>query len=309
MTSMYEEKTIGRAIETLIGGYKGEFEILVSIPDEPTWEALYKKGVELGIQDKIIRSPLSLDGKPKGKPRELNALMDMARGDIWILGDGDTYFGNEVITKMIKYFDDPSVMAVTGRPFSSDNKNESKFAYYGHLLTDAAHHKRTIDLTSTPTGRSKRFVPKRKVFPISGYLCALRSSDIRAPEDTLVEDAYFTYEIFNRGGKVIYEPDAHVFVQFPKNMRDFYRQKKRSVGGYIQLWKYGVVSEETKSRSFWRELEYFWFPIKYAQGIRQLWWSFQLYPIRLWLWIRIYWERKIRRKDFFRTWVRVESTK
>jgi cellulose synthase/poly-beta-1,6-N-acetylglucosamine synthase-like glycosyltransferase len=137
----------------------------------------------------------------------------------------------------------------------------------------------------------------------------MRATKVRAPEDTLVEDAYISYVIHNQGGKIVYAPEAVVYVKYPTNMNDFYKQRKRTVGGFVQLWKYGVVTEETKSRSFWRELEYAWFPLKYAQNLKELLWSFMLYPIRLWLWIRIYWERKVLNKSFFKTWVRVESTK
>ena len=115
--------------------------------------------------------------------------------------------------------------------------------------------------------------------------------------------------IFNEGGRIEYEPEALVFVKYPTNLKDYFKQKKRSTGGYMQLWEYGIVKPETKSRSFWRELEYFWFPIKYARNLKELFYSFMMYPVRLWLWVQIFWERKIVKKDFVKTWVRVESTK
>lgn len=308
ITAMREAATIGRGLETLLNGYTGDLEILVSIPDEETWQALIATATSLGIADKVKRSELSLDGKPKGKPRELNALMDMAQGDIWIFGDaGDTEFGDNVINKLLQHFDDPQVFAVTGRPLSMDSK-DNMMGYFGHLLADAAHHKRMIDLTDNP-GHSRTFVKKRPFFPVSGYLFAMRKTDIRAPEDTLVEDAFFSYELHNRGHKIAYEPEAKVYVKYARTLADYFKQKKRSVGGYVQLWKYHIVKPETNTRSFWLELEYFWFPIRYAQNLQQLWWSIMLYPVRLWLWIQIFWERRVLNKDFARTWVRIETTK
>ncbi len=308
IASMYEEKTIGKAIETFIQGYTGDFEILVSIPDAATFAAARDKCIELGITDKFIPTTLDLKGNPQGKPAELNHLMDMARGDIWFFGDGDTYFGDNVIDKLLQHFDDDQVMAVTGRPISGDSK-DTMMGYFGHLLADAAHHKRTVDLTENATGKSLNLVKKRPFFPVSGYLFAMRKTDIRAPKDTLVEDAYFSYAVHNAGGKIEYEPGAVVYVKYPKTMKDYFKQKKRSTGGYVQLWEYGVVRSETKTRSFWRELEYFWFPLRYAGSLRELLWSLMMFPVRLWLWIVIYWERKVLRKDFKKTWVRIESTK
>jgi cellulose synthase/poly-beta-1,6-N-acetylglucosamine synthase-like glycosyltransferase len=308
-TAMREAKTIGRGLETLIKGYDGEYEVLVSIPDEETFEALISKAKELGIENRIKRSSVSLDGKPKGKPFELNTLMDEAKGDIWICADiGDSYFGENAINKLLKHFENPETFAVTGRPESADSKN-NMMGYFGHLLADAAHHKRTVDLTENPAGRGLSFVKKRPFFPVSGYLFAMRKNDIRAPKDALAEDGYYSYVIFNEGRKIEYEPEAIVYVKYATNLADYFKQKKRSTGGYMQLWQYGIVKAETKTRTFWRELEYFWFPIKYAQNLIQFFWSLMLYPIRLWLWLQIYWERKVVKKDFVRTWVRIESTK
>jgi cellulose synthase/poly-beta-1,6-N-acetylglucosamine synthase-like glycosyltransferase len=183
-------------------------------------------------------------------------------------------------------------------------------SYWGGLLADAAHHKRNIDLTEHPVGLSTKIVPKRKFFPISGYGALIRNIDeLELPKDCLVDDAYISYLIYNLGYRISYAPEAKVLVKYPKTLSDYFLQKKRSVGGYIQLWNYGVVKPETKTRSFWRELEYAWFPIKYAQSLQQLVWSLMMYPTRFWLWLQIYWERKFNEKEFNETWVRIESTK
>lgn len=307
ITAYKESQTIGQCIETFLDGHTDwgqDFEILLACPDEETLQAAFSKVQELGLVEKFqhVADP------GQGKPAALKLLMDKAQGDVWFFGDGDSYFGENVIGRMLTHFNNPEVMGVTGRPRSSDPKS-SMMAYFGHLLSDAANHKRNVDLTSTPQGRSATFVPKRNFFPMSGYLYAIRKTDVRPPADTLVEDAYLSYVIYNAGGRIEYEPSAEVFVKYPKTLSDYFKQKNRSTGGYIQLWQYGVVKPETKTRSFWRELEYFWFPIAYAQNLRELIWSFLLYPIRLWMWIMIYWERRIVKKDFVKTWVRVESTK
>lgn len=304
LTAWKEERTIGKCIETLMNGFSGEFELILGCPDEGTYNAAMVKATEMGIQDRII---LFRD-EGKGKPRALNEMMQRARGEFWVFGDGDVYFGENVINKLLAAFADPQVMAVTGRPRSADSKS-TMMGYFGNLLADAAHHKRTIDLTENPQGRGKLFVKKRPFFPVSGYLHAMRSTTIRLADDTLVDDAYLSYEVHRQGGKIAYVPDAEVFVHYPTTLSDYFKQKKRSVGGYLQLWKYGFVTKQTNTRSFWRELEYFWFPLTYAKNLRELLWSLALYPIRTYLWLVIFWERRIRNKSFERTWVRIESTK
>ena len=104
-------------------------------------------------------------------------------------------------------------------------------------------------------------------------------------------------------------PEAKVYVNYPSNLKDWYKQKLRAVGGYVQLWKFGVIENNTKVRNFWKELEYFWFPIKYAKSIKEYIWSLALYPMRLYMWLIIFYQQRIRKKSFDEIWVRVESTK
>jgi cellulose synthase/poly-beta-1,6-N-acetylglucosamine synthase-like glycosyltransferase len=308
ITAYKEEKSIAKCIECIANpaysGIPNDFEILLACPDDETYNAAMGQIAVLDLEAKFnfIRDP------GKGKPVALNLLMDKAKGDILILTDGDVYFGEKAVEELLKSFEDPTTMLVTGRPKSADSRN-SMMGYFGHLLSDAAHHKRTVDLTSEPAGMGLKFVKKREFFPVSGYIYAVRKTDIRFPEDCLVDDAYISYVVFNNGGKISYAPKALAYVKYPTNLSDYFKQKARSTGGYIQLWQYNVVKPSTKTRSFFRELEYFWFPIKYAKNLKEIFWSFLLYPIRLWLWLKIYWDRKVVKKDFVKTWVRIESTK
>ena len=308
LTAWKEEKTIAKVIKCLVdkeySGISNDFEILLACPDSETYEEAQKTIKELGIENKFVY----IKDPKKGKPYALNLLTTKAKGDIWIFTDGDVYFEKNAVRHLVKHFNDLSVYAVTGRPISNDSRN-NMMGYFGHLLSDAAHHKRTIDLTTTPVGKSLTFVKKRSFFPVSGYIYATRKFDYKFPDDTLVDDAYISYLFYNEGKRIEYEPEAIVYVKYPTTMKDYYKQKKRSVGGYMQLWKYGVIKQTTKTRTFWRELEYFWFPINYAKNLKELFWSLMLYPTRLWLWVQIYVERKMINKDFESTWTRVESTK
>jgi cellulose synthase/poly-beta-1,6-N-acetylglucosamine synthase-like glycosyltransferase len=314
ITAYKEEKTIGKVIECLVDkNYSGlgknkidkDWEIIVIAPDKRTKLAAEKKLQSLNIQKSNYRI---LTDQGIGKPAALNLCFKKAKGDWLLLTDGDVIFSKNAIFQLVKKASEEDLGGVTGRPFGAEPKN-SMLNYWGALLADAAHHKRTIDLTTQTTGKSRRFIRKREFFPLSGYIMLIKNLDLRLPEDTLIDDAYISYELFNKGYRLGYAPAAKVAVKYPTTLSDYFKQKKRSTGGYVQLWKYGIVKPETKSRNFWRELEYFWFPIKYAKNLKELIWSLCLYPARLWLWIMIYWERKIIKKDFSRTWVRIETTK
>jgi cellulose synthase/poly-beta-1,6-N-acetylglucosamine synthase-like glycosyltransferase len=297
LVSMREEKTIQRCIQTLTQGLTEDFELLVSIPDEGTWVAAVEICTTLGFRDRLYRSNLSKQGLAVGKPKELSQLMDMAQGDFWIFCDGDTFFGDSPILKLLQQFKKDEIQAVSGRPISADTRS-NRMGYFGHLLSEAAHFKRMQE-SNTESG----------FFPVSGYLFAMRASNIRPKADSLAEDAYISYKIHNSGGKIGYAPKAEVFVYYPKTLSDYFKQKKRSAGGYYQLKKYNLINTKNTKRSFLKEMEFWWFPLRYAQNKRELWWSLQLYPIRVLTWFLIFWEQKILKKDFGNTWSRVESTK
>lgn len=337
ITAFKEEATIGKAIECICdpnySGIPKDFELILACPDEGSHLAAQRKVIEMGIEDKYIwiQDPGKIEGK--GKPTGLNLAINKAKGDILIFTDGDVYFEEFAVKELIAPFESNSdeegvnnIQLVTGRPRSGDSKN-AMMGYFGHLLADAAHHKRTIELTESPEGKGTLFVKKVGFFPVSGYIYALRREFISKlpkfkesserygtfegifPEHTLVDDAYISYVVHNSGGLIGYAPEAIAYVKYPTNLKDYFKQKKRSTGGYVQLWEYGVVESKTKTRSLKKELEYFWFPFKYASNIKEFFYSLMLYPIRLWLWIMIFWERRVTKKDFVKTWVRVESTK
>lgn len=315
ITAFKEERTIGRLIETIINpAISGigqhlvdqAWEIIISAPDTDTLEAAKAKLNLSGVAKSKFKL---IQDKGLGKPIAVNLCLEGAKGDYLLLTDGDVELGEGAVEKLMQFVEDhPDYGGVSGRPVSRDAKT-SLMLYWGNLLADAAHHKRNIDLSENPTGKSTRLIPKRKFFPLSGYLFVMKNIRLKTPEDCLIEDAYFSYQIYNLGYKLGYQPDARVLVKYANNLKDYLIQKKRSTGGYMQLWKYGVVTKETKSRSFWRELEYAWFPLRYATNLKESGWSLLMYPVRLWLWIAIFWERKIIKKSFSDTWERVESTK
>lgn len=310
ITAWKEEKTIGKAINSLVNpnwnDYKDKFEIIIVCPDDKTWI----KAKETADRFRFVNIKRVKDPK-KGKPTALNLAFKEAKGEILILTDGDVYFSKNVISRIFKFFKDPKVGGVTGRPISL-GKKDSFMQFANHFYADVAHHKRMVTMRNDVSGRSLKVVSKKpRFFILSGYISAIRNiPKLHVPEDCLIDDAYLSYLLHNEGYKLRYEPNAVVFVKYAQNLTDWYRQKLRSVGGYEQLWKYGVITKHTKVRNFWKELEYaIWYPFTYVKGIKQALWALFLYPTRLLLWIRIFWQQRIMKKGFAETWVRIESTK
>ncbi len=296
ITSYKEPDTIGKAIESIgkssYSGLTESYEIIQVSPDIETLNAGLKKAKELKISTHFVQ----FEDPGEGKPHALNIAFEKAKGDILVLTDGDVYFGKNAVRELIKPFKVDNVGGVTGRPISRDKKS-NKMEYYGNLLSTAAHHKR------------EKTLKKGEFFPMSGYIMAIRKIKLTLPRDVLSDDAYISYQIFNKGWKIAYAPKAKAYVKFPETLEDYYKQKARSLGGHIQLEKYGIVDKQNKTRTFGDELKYFWFPFKYASRPREYWWSLLLFPIRFLTWVKIVLDRKIFKKNFADTWTRVESTK
>jgi len=323
VTAYREEKTIAKVVRHLLdsqfsglGKHKldSAWELILVAPDVQTRSAAKQELKKLAIPE--TNWQILID-QQKGKPVALNMCLAVAKGDWLLLTDGDVTFGKNAVWEIVELAEAGQKSHIAGaqllggvssRPVGKLAKT-TMLNYWGKLLADAAHHKRTLDLTEHSEGFSRRIVPKRKFFPLTGYGMLIRNLNWVLPEDILADDAYISYGLHNQGFRLGYAPEARVLVKYPTKLSDYFKQKKRSTGGYLQLWQYGVVRPETKSRSFWRELEYFWFPIRYAQNLREVIWSLLLYPTRAWLWLLIFWERKVQKKSFKKTWVRVESTK
>ncbi|QQR93779.1 glycosyltransferase [bacterium] len=311
ITAWREEKTIGNLIScilnpTFLNYFQDNFELILACPDDETYNAaMYEikmlssrvdstKWRTGGLENNFIH----IKDEKKGKPAALNQCFKIAKGEFLFLTDGDlTYLSeNAIVDLHNKLKSNDKLGAVTGHPISADEKN-TLFGYWGNLLADTANEVRV------------RKSESNKFFPVSGYNFMMRNFKLELPSEVLSDDAWMSYKIKELGFEIGYEEKALCKIKYPQNMKDWYKQKVRSLGGYVQLHELGIINSANKSRSFWGEIALATYPIKYAKNVKEFIWSLLLYPTRLWLWIKIFWERKIIKKSFAKTWVRVESTK
>lgn len=307
VASFKEPNTIGRCISSIVNkkysGIPNDFEIIQVSPDAATLLAGRKEAnkYSLGKRYSQIKDP------KKGKPYALRMAFKKAKGDILILTDGDTYFEKDSVKKLLEPFGNKKIGGVSGRPISQDDRNNI-FGYWGHLLSDSAHDRRTK--TMRPIKGKDYFISKESFFPMSGYIMAVRNLDIKLPSNALSDDAYMSYYVRNLNMEIAYTPLARCYVKYPRSLKDYMKQKVRSIGGYTQLKQMGVFKKDKQSRSFGIELKYAGFVLRYAKNVKEFIWSLLLFPVRLFTWLKIFWERTILRKDMPKSgWERIESTK
>jgi len=279
ITTKNEAKTLEKAIEVILKqNLKDEYEILVIGPDKET-----QKIVQNFFQYPRVKY---LKDQGRGKPVALNLGFQKAKGNILVLTDGDVWVGQNSLNALLTPFQDDRVGAVTGRPISINSK-DNLFGFWSHFLTNAAHQWRL----------------KGGDFPCSGYLYAFRDIIKRVPKDVFAEDGIITQMVREKGYRIIYAPEAEVYVKYPDDFKDWLKQKVRSAGGYVQKQSRG---ERNVFQEIASGLKLFF---TYPKTFKEYWWTILLYLARLYLWLRIFWRIKIRKEEFKNVWRRIESTK
>lgn len=302
LTSFNEPLTIGRAVEQIICPNKDLWPILqliVVAPDERTLEVTENVCQRYKFERLRLIKDLG-----QGKPMALNLVVETITNgglgtsidDLLIFTDGDVYLGNDAIKNLLKTTD---CGGVGGHPVSVDSR-QNMFGYFSHLFCEAAHVRRLKDAN----------------VPMSGYLYAIRgdllSQIFPIPAQIRAEDAYISQKILALGHKISYASDALVYVKFPKNLSDWYKQKTRSLGGNVQvgLLRYALVPPNgaSPSRSITQDLRMVFFPLSFAKSLKEFYWSLLLYPLRLFLWMKIYYNHALKRYKSG-VWDRIESSK
>jgi cellulose synthase/poly-beta-1,6-N-acetylglucosamine synthase-like glycosyltransferase len=288
ITGYKEARTISKSIISMekacLKAGRKDYEILVLSPDDET--------INEALNFETSRIKIFKD-EGKGKPSALNLAFKKAKGDVLILSDGDVYVNQYAIRELLKKLS-WKVFAVSGRPVSISPRN-TMLGYWSHLLTNIA------DKTRKEAGGN---------FVCSGYLYALRKGIVEEmPAEVLSDDAYTSYKVIEAGKKIDYAPGAQVFVKYPNNFKDWMAQKKRSTGGYVQLNKVYKLKPIREMRSIGQEIRGVFDVLSYPKNLKEFFWTLTLIGARVWLWINIFWEQKIMKKDFKKTWTRISSTK
>ena len=289
INSSKEPHLIGMAIEPILkNDIKEKYEMIIAAPDEETADVI-KSYAKKHRQIKYFKD------KGKGKVNALNQLFKITNGSILILTDGDVYVSNNAINEILKEFGDKNVGCVSGHPISINDKN-TMLGYFSHLLLDAgAHNIRKL--------RNKN----NQFLECSGYLFAFRKGIIKELPTDVAEDSIIPYYFFKKDYKIKYAENSLVYVKNPTNLKDFIKQRKRTIGSHAKLKKY--APDFPKVKSFFNEIRYglIW-ALSYPTNLKEFIWTLLLFPTRLYTWF-IYYTEHIFKKEYQDKWERIESTK
>lgn len=293
ITSFNEPKATLRAVNSFLNQrIKGDFRITVVDPFQEVGKFLKKN-----IKSKNFRFFLD---SGEGKAYALNMLFQEYfsenKQDIIILTDGDVYVSKNSVAEILKAFENKEIGCATGRPVSLDSRN-TKYGYWSHFVFAG------IDKARKKRHRKKRF------FECSGYLFAIRNGVVlNFPVETS-EDSIIPHLFWKTGYKIGYLDKAEVYVKNPSNWKDWLNQKVRNIKAHENLNKLEPGIKRTKSLI--NEIKEGWyFLFFYPKTPREIFWTFQLYFARLYIYLRAFYELRQKRgyKDGWRE-TEIKSTK
>jgi cellulose synthase/poly-beta-1,6-N-acetylglucosamine synthase-like glycosyltransferase len=283
-----EGGTIGKVLDIILNEKLSQkFEIIVVAGGNsiPVVKNYAKKHKIIGFLEEKDKS---------GKPSALNKIFELAKGEFIILTDGDVFPKEGFTNALLNGFSNAKIGAVTGRPVSL-NSRETMLGFWQHFLTDVGGHERRL------------MANKSGVMLVSGYLYALRAGLIKdIPLDSLADDAVISYLLLQKGYLIGYAPDAVVEVKYPTTLKDWIKQKKRTIAGHHQTASWFKTKEW---RSFSKEASGFFEGFRYAKSPKELLWFFALAFFRAYVWLLSFYELYILRKSFEKIWRPVQTTK
>ncbi len=293
ITSYKEPRATLRAVNSFLKqNIKEKFRITIVDPFPETEEFLKKN-----TKDKRVKFFLD---PGEGKAYALNILLQEYNSsnpkDIFIFTDGDVYVSNNAVEEILKKFQDKKVGCVTGKPISLDSKN-TKYGYWSHVVFDG------IDKVRKKLSKQKKF------FECSGYLFAIRKGIIFDFPPETSEDSIIPYLLWKRGYNVEYADKAEVYVKNPSNWKDWLSQKIRNIKAHENLNK--IAPDMPRTKSLINEIkEGAFFAIRQPNNPKEFLWTLQLYPARLYLYLRAF--QELRKKQFYKDgWreIEIKSTK
>jgi cellulose synthase/poly-beta-1,6-N-acetylglucosamine synthase-like glycosyltransferase len=288
--SSFKEPNLKKAIdEALNQETEAEYDILIISPDKEA-EELVKEYKKSGKKVDFLKDP------GKGKSFGLNLVFKKLKSDIWIFTDGDVYLDRYALNNMLLKFKDKQIGCTCGKIIPT-NSRLTLTGYWAHLLAEAGANSIRKELSD-----------KGKFFECSGYLFGFRKNLISEIPLDVAEDSYIPYVIFKKGYKIKYSQDSIVYVKNPTNVKDFIKQRIRTAKAHSSLTDY--FPDFPKVKSFKNEVKKGTFrALSYPSNLREFFWTIELFFVRLYIWVRVFYEEKLTSKSYQDNWERIESSK
>ncbi len=221
-----EERVIGEKIESVLGGNYplDKLELLVgSDASTDQTNAILQQIMETNPSLHIF--PFS---ERKGKPRIINQLADVAKGEILVISDANVMLTPDTLVELIRYFKEDRIGLV-----------DSKLVSTGVKTGGISRQEKFYTSREVRIKHGESVLWEAMMGPFGGCY-ALRKSLYRpVPDHFLVDDFYINMSVLEQGAACISNIQSTVSEDLPNNPREEFQRKKRiSAGNYQNLVRF-----------------------------------------------------------------------
>jgi biofilm PGA synthesis N-glycosyltransferase PgaC len=188
-------------------GYPGPLEVIVVADGDPETAAAAR-----GVGARVVAPPERL-----GKAEGCNLGVREATGDIVVLSDANNRIAPGGIAALVRWFADPTVVAVAGEKVEADGGAESAYWRFESWLK-----RQEVRAMGTTIG-------------LVGELAAVRTRAWPGlPPDTVVDDLWLALALHEAGGAIAYEPAAVASEPPAEGRAAQWERRTRMVSGSLQ---------------------------------------------------------------------------
>ncbi len=204
-------------------------------------------------KEKILTLPqikICLSEERNGKPKMLNRLVSMAKGEIIVFTDARQRLDNNSLNELVKHFSDPKVGSVSAALFyeSSENGGKTREGIGLYWEYEKFIRKSESRMGSMLGATGALYAIRRELFP-------------ELPADIILDDVYIPMKIVEKGYRAIFDKKAKIFDRVALNPKDEFTRRVRMLAGNFQLVYYlgylftpfkGMISWQFFSHKFLR---------------------------------------------------------
>lgn len=161
-----------------------------------------------------------------GKVGAVNRAMDLIHADITVSTDANTTLNRSALKEMVKHFQFPNVIAVSGeKKVKSAKADDAGGAGEGLYWKYESFLKNMDSQANSMVGAA-------------GELIAYRTNRFeKIPQNTILEDFFMTMKFAEKGYKVAYEPNAYAEETPSASIKEELKRKVRISAGAFQAMK------------------------------------------------------------------------
>jgi len=199
--SFLEKRRLTALVNTLLKDKlsKNIQKIVITTPDE----------LKLPKSRKVV---LIKERIRMGKSRAIKIGLRYINTPFILLLTSDIRIRKNFLQYLLPHFKDPNIGAVVGRPMADKNSRIYKFS---KIIWDLHH------LLCLHQPKGTEIMLFRKIFKDFPLVSA--------------DEVFIEYKIREAGYKIVYEPRAYGYTKSPYTLLQFFRQRRRSFNGHLQI--------------------------------------------------------------------------